>query len=173
VGETIPKLMCIIARVLIVMPNIFTGDIDLQKINNRNKNTLCEWIGIEVIEFGDDYLKAKMPADHRTVQPLRIINGGAYCVLAESLGSTAANLVLDRDKYVAVGLDINANHIRSAHEGKGDVFGVAKPVHIGKTTQVWEIRITDSFDKLCCISRLTMAVVELQKDERNFNPPKV
>lgn len=153
--------------------SIFKGNIDLQKINDRNKNTLCEWIGIEVTAFGDDFLQAKMPIDHRTVQPLRIVNGGAYCVLAESLGSTAANLALDREKYVAVGLDINANHIRSAHEGKGFVYGTAKPIHLGRTTQVWEIRITDEEDKLCCISRLTMAVIELKKDERNFNPPKV
>jgi 1,4-dihydroxy-2-naphthoyl-CoA hydrolase len=152
---------------------IFKGDIDLQKINNRNKNTLSEWIGIEVTEFGDDYLKAKMPVDHRTVQPLRIVNGGAYCVLAETIGSTAANLCLDREQFVAVGLDINANHIRSAHEGGGFVSGVAKPIHLGRTTQVWEIRITDEQDKLCCISRLTMAVIELKKDDRNFNPPKV
>lgn len=152
---------------------IFKGNIDLQKINDRNKNTLCEWIGIEVTEYGDDYLKATMPIDHRTVQPLRIVNGGAYCVLAESIGSTAANMCLDREKYVAVGLDINANHIRSAHEGSGYVIGVAKPIHLGRTTQVWEIRITDQQDKLCCISRLTMAVIELKKDERNFNPPKV
>lgn len=153
--------------------SIFKGNIDLAKINARNKNTLCEWIGMEVIEYGDDYLKARMPVDHRTVQPLRIVNGGAYCVLAESLGSTAANMCLDREKYVAVGLDINANHIRSAHEGNGDVFGTAKPIHLGRTTQVWEIKIVDSNDKLCCISRLTMAVIEIKKDERNFNPPKV
>lgn len=155
--------------------SIFIGDINLEKINNRNKNTLCEWIGMEVTEYGADYLKARMPVDHRTVQPLRIVNGGAYCVLAESLGSTAANLCLNRDQYVAVGLDINANHIRSAHEGDGGTFviGVAKPIHLGRTTQIWEIRITDEQDKLCCISRLTMAVIERNKDGRNFNPPKI
>lgn len=165
--------MCILAGVVNNMESIFKGDIDIEKINKRNENTLCEWIGIRVIELGDDYLKAIMPIDHRTVQPLRIVNGGAYCVLAESIGSTAANLCLDRNQFVAVGLDINANHIRSAHEGSGHVYGVAKPIHIGRTTQVWEIRITDEADKLCCISRLTMAVIALQKDERNFNPPKV
>jgi 1,4-dihydroxy-2-naphthoyl-CoA hydrolase len=95
--------------------------------------------------------------------------------LAESLGSTAANMCLDRDQYVAVGLDINANHIRSAHEGDGSTFveGIAKPIHLGRTTQIWEIRITDEHDKLCCISRLTMAVIERKKDGRNFNPPKI
>lgn len=145
----------------------------LQAINERNVNTMCEWIGIEFIELTDDYLKARMPIDHRTVQPLRIVNGGAYCVLAETVGSMAANLVIDREKYVAVGLDINANHVRSAHEGGGFVFGTARPIHLGKTTQVWEIRITDERDKLYCISRLTMAVIELKNDTRNFNPVKV
>jgi 1,4-dihydroxy-2-naphthoyl-CoA hydrolase len=155
--------------------SIFIGDINLEKINARNKNTLCEWIGMEVTEYGDDYITARMPVDHRTVQPLRIVNGGAYCVLAESLGSTAANMCLDREQFVAVGLDINANHIRSAHEGDGGtfVYGIAKPIHLGRTTQIWEIRITDEQDKLCCISRLTMAVIERNKDGRNFNPPKI
>lgn len=147
--------------------------VTLDEINNRNKNTMCEYIGIEFIEFGNDYLVAKMPIDHRTVQPLRIVNGGAYCVLAETVGSLAANLALDRTKYVAVGLDINANHVRSAHEGNGYVYGTAKPIHLGRTTQVWEIRITDEQQRLCCISRLTMAVIELKKDERGFNPPKI
>jgi 1,4-dihydroxy-2-naphthoyl-CoA hydrolase len=147
--------------------------VTLKEINRRNENTMAEYIGIEFIEFGDDYLKARMPIDHRTVQPLRIVNGGAYCVLAETVGSLAANLALDRSKYVAVGLDINANHVRSAHEGKGYVYGTAKPIHIGRTTQVWEIKITDEKGKLNCISRLTMAVIELKKDERGFNPPKV
>lgn len=147
--------------------------VTLEEINNRNKNTMSEYIGIEFIEFGKDYLVAKMPIDHRTVQPLRIVNGGAYCVLAETVGSLAANLALDRTKYVAVGLDINANHVRSAHEGNGYVYGTARPIHIGRTTQVWEIRVTDEQERLCCISRLTMAVIELKKDERGFNPPKI
>ncbi len=148
-------------------------NVTLEEINNRNKNTMCEFIGIEFIEFGKDYLVAKMPIDHRTVQPLRIVNGGAYCVLAETVGSLAANLALDRTKHVAVGLDINANHVRSAHEGNGYVYGTARPIHLGRTTQVWEIRITDEQQRLCCISRLTMAVIELKKDERGFNPPKI
>lgn len=148
-------------------------NVTLQEINNRNKNTMSEYIGIEFIEFGKDYLVAKMPIDYRTVQPLRIVNGGAYCVLAETVGSLAANLSLDRSKYVAVGLDINANHIRSAHEGNGYVYGTARPIHVGRTTQVWEIKVTDEQQRLCCISRLTMAVIEVKKDERGFNPPKI
>jgi uncharacterized protein (TIGR00369 family) len=83
----------------------------------------------------------------------------------------AGNLCIDRDRYVALGLDINANHVRSA--SKGFVHGTAKPIHLGRTTQVWEIRITDDEDKLCCISRLTMSVIEIKHDNRGFNPPKV
>lgn len=150
---------------------ILDSHVTLEAINRRGDNTMAEYIGIEFTEMGDDYLKAKMPVDHRTVQPLRVVNGGAYCVLAETVGSTAANLCLDRDKYVALGLDINANHVRSA--SKGFVYGTAKPLHLGRTTQVWEIRITDEEDKLCCISRLTMSVVELKNDSRGFNPVKV
>ncbi|TAE78099.1 MAG: hotdog fold thioesterase [Bacteroidetes bacterium] len=142
--------------------------ISLEAINKRNANTMSEYIGIEFTAIGEDYLTARMPIDHRTVQPLRIVNGGAYCVLAETVGSLAANLAIDREKYVAVGLDINANHVRSAHEGNGYVYGTAKPIHIGKTTQVWEIRITDERGKLNCISRLTMAVVELKNNDKGY-----
>lgn len=148
-------------------------EINLAVINQRNANTMCEFIGIEFIDFGVDYLTARMPIDYRTVQPLRIVNGGAYCVLAETVGSLAANLAVDREKYVAIGLDINANHVRSASEGEGFVYGTARPIHLGKTTQVWEIKITNEQGKLNCISRLTMAVIEIKKDERGFNPPKI
>lgn len=145
----------------------------IEAINKRNENTMADWIGLEFTELTEEYLRARMPIDRRTVQPLRIVNGGAYCVLAETVGSMAANLVIDRDKYSAVGLDINANHIRSAHEGSGFVFGTARPVHLGRSTQVWEIRITDEADKLCCISRLTMAVIEVSKDGFKRTQPKI
>lgn len=155
------------------MPTFEKEKYSLSAIQNRNANTMCEWIGIEFTELSDDYLRARMPIDHRTVQPLRIVNGGAYCVLAETVGSVAANLVIDREKFVAVGLDINANHVRSAHESGGYVYGTARAIHLGKTTQVWEIRITDERDKLCCISRLTMAVIKLAEDGRKLNPVKM
>jgi 1,4-dihydroxy-2-naphthoyl-CoA hydrolase len=145
--------------------------VTLEAINKRNENTMAQWIGIEFTELGVDYLKARMPVDHRTVQPLHVVNGGAYCALAETAGSMAGNLCLDRERYVALGLDINANHVRSA--SKGFVHGTAKPIHLGRTTQVWEIRITDDEDRLCCISRLTMSVIEIKHDNRGFNPPKV
>jgi 1,4-dihydroxy-2-naphthoyl-CoA hydrolase len=143
------------------MSIIITPEITLKAIQNRNINTMSEWLGIEFIEVCEAYLVAKMPVDHRTTQPLGVVNGGAFCALAETVGSMAANLCIDRSKYVALGLDINANHIRSAN--KGWVYGKAVPLHLGKSTQVWEIKITDDNEKLCCISRLTMSVIEIKK----------
>lgn len=132
--------------------------VSLEAINDRCRNTMAEYIGIEFCEITPDFLVAKMPVDHRTHQPLKMLNGGASCVLAETVGSMAANLVLDREKFVAIGLDINANHIRPAMQGF--VFGTARAIHVGKKTQVWEIRITDESENLICISRLTMAIID-------------
>ena len=145
--------------------------VTLDAINKRNDNTIASFIGIEVYEIGEDFLKAKMPVNERTVQALRVVNGGSYCVLAETLGSVAANMCLDREKYVALGLDINANHVRSA--SKGFVHATAKPFHLGRTTQVWEILIRDEEEKLCSICRLTLSIVEIKSDNRNFNPVKI
>ena len=139
--------------------------ISLESINIRNKNTMCEWLGIEFCELGEDYLIAKMPADHRTIQPLGVVNGGAFCALAETVGSMAANLCLDRTKFVALGLDINANHLKSVNQGW--VYGTAKSFHIGKSTQVWEIKITNNKQQLCCICRLTIAVVPITTNEKS------
>ena len=125
---------------------------------NSAKHTLVEHLGIEFIERGDDYLKARMPVDHRTVQPMGLLHGGASVALAETLGSSGAYLCVDPAKYVVVGLEINANHVRAVRDGW--VTGTARPLHRGKTTQLWEIRITDAADKLVCISRLTMAVLD-------------
>ena len=125
---------------------------------NSAKNTLVEHLGIEFIELGDDYLTARMPVDHRTVQPMGLLHGGASVALAETLGSSGAYLCVDPAKYVVVGLEINANHVRAVRDGW--VTGTARPLHRGKTTQLWEIRITDAADKLVCISRLTMAVLD-------------
>jgi 1,4-dihydroxy-2-naphthoyl-CoA hydrolase len=130
----------------------------LDDIYKRGENTMVPFLGIEFTEVGDDYLKGTMPVDHRTKQPLGLLHGGANCVLAETLGSVAANYCIDNSKYFAVGLDINANHLRSLRGGL--VTGIAKPLHMGKTTQVWEIKIENEEGKLACISRLTMAIVE-------------
>jgi 1,4-dihydroxy-2-naphthoyl-CoA hydrolase len=122
-----------------------------------NANTAAERLGIEFIEIGDDWLSARMPVDTRTVQPYGILHGGASVLLAETVGSCAGYLCLEEDKAYCVGLDINANHIRSATTGW--VIGTARPFHLGRTTQVWDIRIVDEAGQLVCVSRLTMAVV--------------
>ena len=119
---------------------------------------MVDHLGIEITELGPDFLKGTMPVDHRTVQPMRILHGGASVALAETLGSLAANLVVDSSKKYCVGLDINANHIRAAKNGI--VTGKAKPLHLGGSTQVWQIEIVDENGRLVCMSRLTMAVLE-------------
>lgn len=129
----------------------------LEQMAEGSRNTAVEHLGIEYLEAGDDYIKARMPVDHRTVQPHGILHGGASVLFAETLGSVAANHCLISDDRVAVGLDINANHIRPV--AKGWVIGTARPIHIGSTTQVWEIRIETEQGKTVCISRLTMAVI--------------
>jgi len=108
---------------------------------NHPAPTLNAHLGIEFIEIGDDYLKAKMPVDHRTHQPMGLLHGGASVALAETLGSSGAYLAVDASQYNVVGLEINANHIRGVRSGF--VIGTARPLHMGKTTHVWEIRITD------------------------------
>lgn len=118
---------------------------------------MLEHLDIQIIELGDDYLKASMPVDHRTRQPMGLLHGGASLVLAESLGSIAGNLAVEAE-YYCVGLEINGNHISSLTEGL--ITGQAKPIHIGKTTQVWEIKISSETGKLVCISRLTLAVLK-------------
>lgn len=136
---------------------IWQMEINLELIEARGKGTMVEHLGIEFIELGDDFLSARMPVDERTKQPLGIMHGGASCVLAETVGSTAANFCVDLKKYYCVGLDINTNHIRSARGGY--VVGVAKPFHLGKSTQVWGIEIRDEEKKLISVNRLTMAVL--------------
>jgi len=129
----------------------------LEVVNGFSRNTMSEGIGIEITEIGDDYLKGRMPVDRRTVQPYGILHGGASAALAETLGSLAGTLAVDLEKEYCVGLEINANHIRSVSSGY--VYGTARPLHIGKTTHVWEIRIEDEKGRLVCISRLTLAVI--------------
>jgi 1,4-dihydroxy-2-naphthoyl-CoA hydrolase len=127
----------------------------LDQLRELSKNTLAEHIGIEYLEIGEDYLKARMPVDHRTIQPAGLLHGGASVVLAETLGSIAAALCTDREKKAIVGIEVNANHIRPVTHGW--VIGVAKPIHVGNTTQIWEIKIYNEQEKLVCISRLTVA----------------
>lgn len=137
---------------------MFHPKASLEFINQLGKNTLVEHLGIEITELGKDFLIGKMPVDHRTHQPLGMLHGGASVVLAETLGSIAATMTVDPDKQYCVGLDINANHIKSVRNGF--VYGKTTPIHVGKKTQVWEIRITNEEDQLVCISRITMAVLD-------------
>jgi 1,4-dihydroxy-2-naphthoyl-CoA hydrolase len=130
---------------------------DLARINGWSANTMMETLGIRITAVGDDWLQGTMPVDHRTHQPYGLLHGGASVVLAETLGSTAAMLTLDPDQELAVGLDINANHLRGVRNGT--VTGTAKALHLGRTTQVWEIRIENEEGALVCISRITMAVI--------------
>lgn len=136
---------------------VFNPGIRPEALNQMGKNTLVAHLGIEYTEVGPDFITARMPVDSRTHQPFGMLHGGASVVLAETLGSVAANCCLDAAKQYAVGLDINANHLRSVRSGW--VYGTTRPLHIGKSTQVWEIRITSEEGALVCISRITMAVM--------------
>lgn len=136
---------------------IWKMPINLELLTERSKNTFSDFIGIEFIEVGDDYLKATLPVDHRTKQPLGLLNGGVSAALAETVASSAANYCVDQSVCYCVGLDINANHLRPAVSGF--VTGTARPIHLGQKTQVWEIKIENDAGKLGCISRMTMAVV--------------
>lgn len=115
-------------------------------------------LGIEYTGCGSDYVSGKMPVDQRTMQPMNILHGGASVVLAETLGSVASNLCIDTDNYFAAGQSINANHIKSAHGGY--VHGIAKAIHIGRTSHIWEIKISNEANELVCISRLTVSILD-------------
>ncbi|MBS0568843.1 MAG: hotdog fold thioesterase [Proteobacteria bacterium] len=132
---------------------------DLAQIRQANQKTLINTIGIEITEIGEDFVRGTMPVDARTHQPYGILHGGASIALAETLGSYAAMLSCD-PQFRAVGIDINANHVRAV--ASGIVTGTARPLHVGRSTQVWEIRIEDETGRLVCISRLTTAVVPKQ-----------
>lgn len=136
---------------------IWKRPISIDLIIERNANTMADHLGIEYLTVGDDTLTASMPVNERTKQPIGIMHGGASCVLAETIGSVAANYCVDEAHY-CVGLDINTNHIRSVRDGK--VIGVAKPYHLGKSTQVWGIEIKNEAGQLVSVNRLTMAVLE-------------
>jgi uncharacterized protein (TIGR00369 family) len=131
----------------------------LENLNAMQKNTIGELLDIRFEAFDDSTLTASMVVDHRTHQPYGLLHGGASVVLAETVGSTASYLVIDSSKYFCVGLEVNANHLRGLRSGR--VTAVASPVHIGRTTHVWDIRLTSDEGKASCISRLTIAVVPL------------
>lgn len=140
-----------------IMP-IFNPNATIELLNKMSPNTMTEHLGIVFTRIGDDFIEATMPVDHRTHQPLGLLHGGASVVLAETLGSVAATCCVDMNSQYCVGLDINANHLKSVREGI--VTGITRPIHIGKRTQVWEIKITNEQKELICISRITMAVID-------------
>ncbi|HZP67023.1 MAG TPA: hotdog fold thioesterase [Rudaea sp.] len=139
---------------------IWKQDTSLEAANALSRGTLGEALGIRFVEIGADYLRGTMPVDARTKQPFGLLHGGASVALAETLGSLAGNLCLDPAQELAVGLDINANHVRAVTDGA--VTGTARPLHLGRSTHVWEIRIEDERGRLVCVSRLTLAVVPRQ-----------
>ena len=130
----------------------------LEALRQQAQGTMIAHLGIEFLEVGDDYLSGRLPVDARSVQPFGILHGGASVALAETLGSAAAHWCVDQAEQVCVGLDINANHVRAARSGY--VIGTARPLHLGASTHVWEIRIEDEQAQLVCIARLTMAVLK-------------
>lgn len=138
--------------------SIWKTPFTVEMANRYGENTANQRLGIEITEAGPDYLTGRMPVDHRTKQPGGILHGGASVLLAETLASWAGNFVIDPTLQSVVGQEINANHLRPASGGW--VTGTARPVHIGRRSQVWETRITDEEGKLVCISRMTLAVID-------------
>ena len=136
----------------------FKKDISITDFEHWGKDTMGEHLEMKFTEIGEDFLKATMPVDHRTHQPYGLLHGGASAALAETLGSVASALVIDNEKFICVGIEINANHIRSVRSGL--VIGTCTPLHLGSTTHVWDIRIYDENNKMICISRLTVAILK-------------
>lgn len=137
---------------------MFQKGVTIEAINQACQNTMVNHLGIEVTEIGDDYLIARMPVDSRTHQPMGLLHGGASVALAETIGSIASSLTINQKLQHCVGLEINANHIKSVKSGY--VFGRTKAIHVGKRTQIWEVSITNENDELVCVSRLTMAIID-------------
>jgi 1,4-dihydroxy-2-naphthoyl-CoA hydrolase len=142
----------------------FNKNLSLADLSHLDADNMAGHIGLQFTAIGPDYLQGTLPVDHRTRQPYGLLHGGASCVLAETLGSVASTLVVDPEKFICVGLEINANHVRSARNGV--VTGTCSPVHIGASTHVWDIRIHDERGKLVCVSRLTVAVLKKPSEHR-------
>ena len=136
---------------------IWFKEMSIVELNRRGENTMADYLGIQFTEVGDDFLTATMPVNERTKQPIGILHGGANVVLAETVASTAANAVVDPAFFYCVGLEINANHIRSVREGL--ITGIARPAHLGRSTQVWFIDLYNDADQLTCTSRMTASVM--------------
>lgn len=139
------------------MASVFLAPVDVPALNALSADTLISHLGIAFTAAGDDWLQATMPVEARTHQPYGILHGGASVVLAETVGSSAGNLCVDTTRNICVGLEINANHVRAVREGV--VTATARALHLGRSTQLWDIRIEDQQGRLVCTSRLTLAVV--------------
>jgi 1,4-dihydroxy-2-naphthoyl-CoA hydrolase len=139
------------------MNPIWKKECSLESANEMCKNTAIDHLGIEFIEIGPDFIKASMPVDHRTFQPARLLHGGAMVLLAESLGGIASSLCLNTDLEIPVGIEINANHLKSSKSGI--VIGTVRPIHLGSRLHVWEIRVENEKQQLCSIARLTNQIV--------------
>ena len=135
----------------------FNKSITLEDIKDFGKETMASYLDMQWVAVGDDYLRLSMPVNEKTKQPYGLLHGGASCALAETIGSVASALVIDMEKNICVGLEINANHVRSAKDGM--VTGHCTPLHLGKSTHVWDIKIYDEGQKLICVSRLTVAIL--------------
>ena len=135
----------------------FNKELRLEDMQTLTPATMGTHLGMEWVELGPDFLKMRMPVDERTKQPYGLLHGGASCALAETVGSVASHLVIDPERFICVGLEINANHLRSVKDGF--VTATATPLHLGSSTHVWDIKIHDEQEKLICISRLTVAIL--------------
>ena len=138
--------------------SIWFQQFSTDEIKAVQRSTMDEHLGVEIVSIGPDHLSARMPVNERTVQPHGILHGGASAALAETLGSIGGSMVVDPERYRVIGQEINANHIRSVREGH--VHGTARPIHLGRRSQVWAIEIVDDQKRLVCVSRLTLAVIE-------------
>jgi 1,4-dihydroxy-2-naphthoyl-CoA hydrolase len=136
----------------------FNKDLSLNDVKPLTPHTMGQHLGMEWVAIGENFMQMRMPVDERTKQPYGLLHGGASCALAETIGSVASYFVVDNSKFICVGLEINANHIRSAT--KGFVTATCMPLHIGASTHVWDIKITDEREKLICVSRLTVAILK-------------
>lgn len=148
------------------MPIWFNKSLSLEEVKNFGLDTMASQLGIKWEALGEDFLQMSMPVDNRTRQPYGLLHGGASCVLAETVGSLGSALVIDSDKFYCVGLEINANHIRGVRSGK--VVATCTPLHLGRTTHVWDIKIHDEYLKLVCVSRHTVAIISLQDGKMTF-----
>ena len=142
----------------------FNKDLRVEQFGKLSEGTMDKFLGIEWTELGENFLKAKMPVDHRTIQPYGFLHGGASCALAETIGGFASAMVVDHSEFYCVGMEINANHVRSAT--KGYVTAIATPLHLGAITHVWDIKICDEKEKLICVSRLTVAIIKRKKNKQ-------